>query len=118
VKAEPNVIKVLILGSVNYPSGYNEKTGESWARIPLGTPLLDVISVGAGGFHELAYKKKVRITRRVKAGSDRKTERIVLDFTQPDDRKVEEVLRDGDLIYVSEDWTLEVENKPRPFNQK
>jgi protein involved in polysaccharide export with SLBB domain len=118
VKAEPNVIKVLILGSVKFPGMHNQKAGDSLARIPLGTPLHEVISVGAGGFTELAYKKGVRINRYFKSGSDRKTERIFLDFTQPDDRKVEKVLRDGDIIYVSEIWNLEVETKPRPFNPK
>lgn len=103
VKAEPNVIKINILGSVNSPSLYSEKTGDSWKRIPVGTPLLEVISVGAGGFTELAYKKGVRIIRR-KPDSDAKVERIVLDFTCPDDRKVEEVLRAGDIIFVPEIW--------------
>jgi protein involved in polysaccharide export with SLBB domain len=113
VKAEPNVIKVLILGSVKNPGMHNAKTGDSLARIPLGTPLQEVISVGAGGFTELAYKKGVRISRRFKSVSDYKIERIVLDFTQPDDRKVEDVLRDGDTIYVPEDWSSESENKPK-----
>ena len=103
VEAEPNVIKIHILGSVNSPPRYSEKTGDSYARIPFGTPLLEVFSVGAGGFTELAYKKGVRIIRH-KPDPDAKMERIFLDFTCPDDRKVEEVLRDGDIIYVPEIW--------------
>ena len=117
LKVEPNVIQIHILGSVHSPARYSEKTGDAWARIPFGTPLLEVVSVGAGGFTEMADKKRVRINR-LKPGSNPKVERIFLDFTQTDSRKVEEVLRDGDTIYVPETWNLEVENKPRPFNQK
>jgi hypothetical protein len=103
VEAEPNVIKIHILGSVNSPPRYSDKTGDSYTRIPFGTPLLEVISVGAGGFTELACKKGARIIRR-NPDSDAKLERIFLDFTCPDERKVEEVLRDGDIIYVPEHW--------------
>jgi len=103
VEADPHVIQVPIIGAVNSPRLGSDEKGKVLARIPFGTPLLEVISVGAGGFTELAYKKGVRIIR-FKPGSDAKVERIVLDFTCPDDRKVEEVLRDGDIIFVPEIW--------------
>ena len=97
------MIQVYIRGSVNSSRLESFETGKDLARIPFGTPLLDVISVGAGGFTQLAYKKGVRITR-FRSGSGAAPERIFLDFTQPDARKVEEVLRDGDYIYVPESW--------------
>jgi len=112
-KEEPHVIKVRILGAIKANLLHKDETGECWTWIPYGTPLREVISVGAGGFDKFADKKRVRVSRW-KPGSDDNLEKIFFDFTQTDDRKVEEVLRNGDTIYVPEDWSSESENKPNP----